>query len=275
MISDNETQTVTLRLLERHDPHQRRRGASDYQTDFETYDVNLDLRESLAGPADEAGRPERDDPARAAVRRIDAKRADGESAAPRAGRVPPQVRHPLRLRRLRPGRRSRSASQPARAVRVARLRGQPGRDLHLLHPAVRRAGTRRAGHACPPWFGLWLPNLVFGCARRHAAAPGGAGARALRHLASPISPRTCAARAGAPPRRRAAMRMTRAGAPLAAADPRRGTSASSSCARSASPCWRSSPSTCSPTSSTASTASSQHDASRGRHRCGCSCTASR
>jgi lipopolysaccharide export system permease protein len=49
MISDRHAETVTLRLLEgsihTSDPH----GGAEYQTDFQSYDVNLDLRQAFAG----------------------------------------------------------------------------------------------------------------------------------------------------------------------------------------------------------------------------------
>src|SRR5262249_25049722 len=48
MISDNQAQTVPLRLLD-GTIHTSGDAASDYHTDFESYDVNLDLREALAG----------------------------------------------------------------------------------------------------------------------------------------------------------------------------------------------------------------------------------
>ncbi len=49
MISDAKAQTVTLRLLEGTIHTTDPRGGAEYQTDFQTYDVNLDLRQAFAG----------------------------------------------------------------------------------------------------------------------------------------------------------------------------------------------------------------------------------
>ena len=49
MISDNQAQTVTLRLLNGTVYTSSDDAKGDYHTDFETYDVNLDLRETMAG----------------------------------------------------------------------------------------------------------------------------------------------------------------------------------------------------------------------------------
>ena len=115
MISDSEAQTVTLRLLNGTVYTSSDDGKGDYHTDFETYDVNLDLRESMSGMRAK----EEDDPKdmtlpelREAIAR---KQADGQAVRRGAGRVPSQVRDPLRLRRVRPCRACRSASdRPAR-----------------------------------------------------------------------------------------------------------------------------------------------------------------
>jgi lipopolysaccharide export system permease protein len=57
MVSDQEAHTVTLRLIDgaihSTDPDAR----SDYQTDFESYDVNLDLRQALADAERNEDRP--------------------------------------------------------------------------------------------------------------------------------------------------------------------------------------------------------------------------
>ena len=49
MISDHRAQTVTLRLLEGSIHTTDPRGGAEYQTDFQSYDVNLDLRQAFAG----------------------------------------------------------------------------------------------------------------------------------------------------------------------------------------------------------------------------------
>jgi len=49
MISDRRAQTVTLRLLDGSIHTTDPRGGAEYQTDFQSYDVNLDLRQAFAG----------------------------------------------------------------------------------------------------------------------------------------------------------------------------------------------------------------------------------
>jgi len=49
MISDQRAQTVTLRLLDGAIHTTDPRGGAEYQTDFQSYDVNLDLRQAFAG----------------------------------------------------------------------------------------------------------------------------------------------------------------------------------------------------------------------------------
>ena len=165
----------------------------------ESYDVNLDLRETLAGARAAGRRPEGADHRRSSPAPSPRSEPPASRADRRARRVPPQVRDPVRLRRLRAGRRA--ARHPAGARRpLARLRREPRRDLRLLHPAVRRAGLRRAGHACRPGVGLWLPNVVFGALGAAALAAGGARAvRSAAALARPARPRAPGA-AVAPPR---------------------------------------------------------------------------
>jgi lipopolysaccharide export system permease protein len=48
MISDARTQTVTLRLLDGSIHTTEARGGAQYHTDFQSYDVNLDLRQTFA-----------------------------------------------------------------------------------------------------------------------------------------------------------------------------------------------------------------------------------
>lgn len=51
MLSDPDAQTITLRLLNGaiHSSEGEGKAQADYQTEFESYDVNLDLRQALAG----------------------------------------------------------------------------------------------------------------------------------------------------------------------------------------------------------------------------------
>ena len=79
MITDTERETVTLRLLNGTIHTTDAAAGASYQTEFRTYDVNLDLRESLA----DANQPS-DDPKELTIDQlrtaIEAKRAEGAPA---------------------------------------------------------------------------------------------------------------------------------------------------------------------------------------------------
>jgi lipopolysaccharide export system permease protein len=158
MISDNDTQTVILRLLN-GTIHTSSDGPADYHTDFETYDVNLDLRESLEGPANK-----QDDPnemtlpeLRAA---IEAKRADGKSAAPELVEFHRKFAIPFAcivfgLVGLPLG------IEPARNVRSRGF--AVSLAVIFIYYILLSAGQGFAEQGTiPAWFGLWLPNMVFG-----------------------------------------------------------------------------------------------------------------
>ena len=111
------------------------------------------------GAGHEAGRSERDDA------RPSCGRGDRRPSAPTASPSAPELvefhrKFAIPFACIVFGLVGRSARHRAGAQRaVARLRGEPRRDLHLLHPAVRRAGLRRAGDhprrgsasGCPTW----------------------------------------------------------------------------------------------------------------------------
>ena len=169
---------MTLRLLDGTIHTQRRRPRRDYQTEFR--DLRREprpARDAWRAPATKEDDPKEMTLARARARPSRAKRAGGQAAPPRAGRVPPQVRDPVRLRRLRAGRRAaRHRSRRAPCDRAASR--QPGGDLRLLHPALGRAGLRRAGHACPPGSGSGCPTSSSASLGVVLHAPRRAGARA-------------------------------------------------------------------------------------------------
>ncbi|MFN8543001.1 MAG: LPS export ABC transporter permease LptF [Candidatus Binatia bacterium] len=156
MISDRETQTVTLRLIDGR-MHTAENGA-EYQTDFQSYDVNLDLRQELAD------RRKKDRDAKELTlgelrRAIKARRAAGQPfgsllveyhrkfSIPAACLVFALVGMPLGI-------------QPARAVKS---RGFAlSLTLIFLYYVFLSTGQAMAERSMVPAFiGLWLPNVVF------------------------------------------------------------------------------------------------------------------
>jgi len=158
MISDNEAQTVTLRLLD-GTIHTSGDAASDYHTDFESYDVNLDLRETLAGDT-----AKEDDPQELTLPQLHAA-IDKEAASgtPRPGLLVELHRKfaipfacivfglvgvPLGI-------------EPARAVRSRGF--AVSLAVIFTYYILLSAGQGFAEQGTvPAWLGLWLPNIVFG-----------------------------------------------------------------------------------------------------------------
>jgi lipopolysaccharide export system permease protein len=159
MISDNQTQTVTLRLLNGTVYTTGDDAKGDYHTDFETYDVNLDLRESMAGM-----RTKEDEPKdmtlpelREAIAR---KQADGKPyagelvefhrkfAIPFACVVFGLVGVPLGIGQARAVK-SRGFAVSLCVIFVYYILLSTGQ------------GLAEQG-SIPAWIGLWLPNIVFG-----------------------------------------------------------------------------------------------------------------
>jgi lipopolysaccharide export system permease protein len=158
MISDNEAQTVTLRLLD-GTIHTSGEAASDYHTDFESYDVNLDLREALAGQT-----AKEDDPQELTLPQLRAA-IEREAAAgtPRPGLLVELHRKfaipfacivfglvgvPLGI-------------EPARAVRSRGF--AVSLAVIFIYYILLSAGQGFAEQGTvPAWLGLWLPNIVFG-----------------------------------------------------------------------------------------------------------------
>jgi len=158
MISDNDTQTIVLRLLD-GTIHTSGDGQIDYHTEFETYDVNLDVRESLEGPS-----TKQDDPNEMTLPElrdaIERKLAAGKSAAPelveyhRKFAIPfacivfGLVGVPLGI-------------EPARSVRSRGF--AVSLAVIFVYYILLSAGQGFAEQgSIPAWFGLWLPNMVFG-----------------------------------------------------------------------------------------------------------------
>ncbi len=158
MISDNEAQTVTLRLLD-GTIHTSGEGASDYHTDFETYDVNLDLRETFAGQT-----AKEDDPQELTLPQLRAviERQEGEGpprpamlvelhrkfAIPFACVVFGLVGVPLGI-------------EPARAVR-SRGFAMSLAVIFVYYILLSTGQGFAERGSIPAWLGLWLPNIVFG-----------------------------------------------------------------------------------------------------------------
>jgi len=157
MISDREAQTVTLRLLDGWMHTVDNHDKAEYQTDFRSYDVNLDLRQTLA---DER---KRDDPKEFTLgelaRAIAAKRAQGQPCGPelveyhRKFSIPAAclvfalVAMPLGI-------------QPARAVKSRAF----SMSLALIFVYYIFLSTGQAlaeRNLLPALAGLWVPNVLF------------------------------------------------------------------------------------------------------------------
>jgi lipopolysaccharide export system permease protein len=159
MLSDAQSQTITLRLRDGSIHTTDAEGGADYQTDFESYDVNLDLREALSGLQDEDAKP-REMAMSQLMATIAAKRDAGEPveselvefhrkfAIPFACIVFGLVGVPLGI-------------EPARAVRSRGF----AVSLAVIfgYYILLSAGQALAEQgAVPVVVGLWLPNLGFG-----------------------------------------------------------------------------------------------------------------
>lgn len=158
MISDPEAQTVTLRLRDGFIHTLGAPGEAQYQTDFQFYDVNLDLRAALAG-ARRREAPPNELTLGELQRAIEAKRALGQRfdaelveyhrnfSIPFACVVFGLVAVPLGV-------------QP---VRAARSRGFAlSLALIFTYYVLLSAGQALAEQGLVPAVaGLWLPNVVF------------------------------------------------------------------------------------------------------------------
>ncbi len=192
MISDHAAQTVTLRLLD-GTIHTAGEETSDYHTDFESYDVSLDLREALAGPPGQERDPKELTlpELRAAIER---RRAEGsvppaalvefhrKFAIPFACVVFGLVALPLGI-------------APARAVRSRGF--AVSLALIFVYYILLSAGEGFAEQSTiPAWLGLWLPNILFGAlgvvllrrAARERALFGDWGSQLVEQLRAALRP---------------------------------------------------------------------------------------
>lgn len=159
MLSDRDTQTVTLRLVDGWMHTNDAQGRAEYQTEFESYDVNLDLRQAFAGSRQRDLQPE--ELTLTELRHaIATKRAAG---APYAGELVEFHRKfsipfacvvfglmavPLGI-------------QPTRAVRSHGF--AVSLALIFAYYVFLSAGQALAEQGrVPALLGLWLPNLVLG-----------------------------------------------------------------------------------------------------------------
>jgi len=159
MISDTERETVTLRLLDGTIHTTDATAGASYQTEFRSYDVNLDLRATLAD-----ARGKTDDPNELTIgqlhRTIEAKQAQGmpvtaelveyhrKFAIPFACVVFALIAMPLGI-------------QPARAVRSRGFAVSLVVIFTYYMLLSTGQGFAEQGRVAPV-IGLWLPNVVLG-----------------------------------------------------------------------------------------------------------------
>lgn len=158
MVSDTSTETVSLRLRDGFIQTTDARRGTEYQTEFQTYDVSLDLRQALAGDQ-ERDRDPKEMPLADLRSAIAAKQAAGTSAGlesaeyqrrfslPFACVVFGLVAVPLGI-------------QPARGVRARGF--AVSIVLIFVYYILLSAGQAMAEQRLvPAVVGLWLPNVVF------------------------------------------------------------------------------------------------------------------
>lgn len=157
MLSDAEAETVTLRLRDGFIHTVDTRGGAEYQTDFDSYDVSLDLRQLLAGAAETYDPKEMTLAGLARVIKI--KRERGRPVGPELVEYHRKFSIPFAcvvfaLLAVPLG------IQP---VRAARSRGF-GMSIVIIfgYYVLLSGGEALAKHGLvPAVVGLWLPNLAF------------------------------------------------------------------------------------------------------------------
>ena len=157
MISDPATKTVTLRLRDGFIHTTDNRG-SEYQTKFESYDVNLDLRQMFAG-----SRQKERDPKELTIgqlrRAMEAKAEAGQSFVPELVEVHRKFAIPFACIVFG------VVAMPLgiQPVRAARARGFAiSLGMIFAYYVMLSFGQALAEQGTlPVLVGLWLPNLVF------------------------------------------------------------------------------------------------------------------
>jgi lipopolysaccharide export system permease protein len=157
MVSDERLLTVTLRLRQGFIASTDNRGGADYQTDFETYDVNLDLRQAFAAARHDRDPKEMSFPQ---VRRaIAAKRAAGQPYVPELVEYHRKFAIPLACVVFGLV----AAPLGALPVRAARARGFAVSLVMIFVYYILLSGGEALAEQelVPVVVGLWLPNLLF------------------------------------------------------------------------------------------------------------------
>jgi lipopolysaccharide export system permease protein len=158
MMSDPATQAITLRLRDGFIHTTDGRAGTEYQTHFEFYDVNLDLRQMIAG-ARQRDRDPKELTLGQLRRAIAAKRAAGVSFVPELVEYHRKFSIPFACVVFG------LAAVPlgVQPVRAARSRGfTVSLAMIFLYYILLSIGQALAEHELvPAAVGLWLPNVVF------------------------------------------------------------------------------------------------------------------
>ena len=158
MLSDTATETVTLRLRDGFIQTSDSRRGTEYQTDFQSYDVSLDLRRALAGSEERERDPK--EMALGELRQtIATKRAAGTATGLESAEYHRRISLPFAclvfgLAAVPLG------IQPARGVRARGF--AVSIVLIFFYYILLSAGQALAEQRLlPAVIGLWLPNVVF------------------------------------------------------------------------------------------------------------------
>ena len=158
MLSDTATETVTLRLRDGFIQTSDARRGTEYQTDFQSYDVNLDLRRALEGSEERERDPK--EMALGELRQtIATKRAAGTATGLESAEYHRRISLPFAclvfgLAAVPLG------IQPARGVRARGF--AVSIVLIFFYYILLSAGQALAEQRfLPAVVGLWLPNVVF------------------------------------------------------------------------------------------------------------------
>jgi lipopolysaccharide export system permease protein len=158
MVSDPATETVTLRLRDGFIQTTDARRGTEYQTEFQSYDVNLDLRRVLAGDK-ERERDPKELPLLELRQRIATKRAAGDPSGVESAEYHRRFSLPFAcvvfgLAAVPLG------IQPARGVRS---RGFAVSIVLIFFYYILLSGGQALAEQeiLPALVGLWLPNVAF------------------------------------------------------------------------------------------------------------------
>src|SRR5688572_29779088 len=159
LVSDPARRRVTLHLLDGIIYTRQATGRAEYRTEFESYEVNLDLEAALAGLSEQESDP-KELTLGALIERIDAKRATGERATAELAEYHRKFAIPFAcvvfgLLALPLG------VQPGRAVKSRGF--TVAIAVIFAYYILLSVGQALAEEErVPPALGLWLPNLALG-----------------------------------------------------------------------------------------------------------------